>query len=130
MLFLRCWLFILAGFELIEMYNYLILGNPVHGLAINLANAPAEKRLWCFMLTLLVISRLTALAAPRSAAALFQLAAVHVAEAVYFGFEYLLFAAHCEPIIFAIIVANALGFTALAVASPSSEAGAKKKKGK
>ena len=129
MILLRSWLFILAAFELISMYNFLILGKPLDGLAINLENAPAETRLWCFMLTLLVISRLAAFAAPRSPAALWQLAAVHVAEAVYFGVEYLLFAAHCEPIIFAIIVANAVGFTAVALASPSSETGAKKRKG-
>ena len=80
---MRIYLLALGLFELIPLQKYLLEDKPLSGFATGLTDAPAERQLWCFMLVLLMLSRLLAFAAPRSTPVLFHLASVHVAEVVY-----------------------------------------------
>ena len=90
---LRFYLLVLALIEVGGIAGVLVFQHPLDGFAINLKDAPAERRLWCFMLACLMFSRLLAFASPDSRLALAHLAAVHIAELVFmFGEQ----AAHAE----------------------------------
>jgi len=86
-LFMRIWLVFLALFELFPLYNILVHDAPLSGFAVNLADWPAERRLWMFGLLMLMLARLNAFAAPASRAARVHVAAVHAAELALFYAE-------------------------------------------
>ena len=68
---LRVWMVFLALFEVAPIYHALStpsgLSRPPSGFASNLQPMGAERRLWAFMLGLLVCSRLAAAAGDVSA---------------------------------------------------------------
>ena len=117
---LRGFLAILTIFELTEIYSKLPTdlfgqGNDLSGFGSNLGSGDAEKRLWCFMLSLLVIARLTAFAAPQNPAAMGQCAAVHIVELIYMGTELLVYGCNGESFIFGFIIFDAILFAVLAL---------------
>ena len=117
---LQGFLTFLTVFELISIYEHLPTdlggkGGDLSGMGSNLPSEDPARRLWCFMLALLVCARVTAVAAPYNAAAMAQCAAVHVRELMYMGGEYLLYGCDGERFIFCFIVFDALLFTAVAL---------------
>lgn len=118
LMLLRTWLMVLASFEVFAAYELLVEDKDQDGFGSNLAQKPAEKRLWCFMLALLVASRVLAVNAIHLAPVRVHLAVVHVLEAVYMGSEKLRYASGGDTVIFSLILFNAAAFTALAVAPP------------
>lgn len=111
---LRAYLVILAIFELPMLIGYTFFDNSLaDGFSSNLADAPPERRLWAFMLALLVAARVAAAIEP-SPTQLAHCAAVHVAEAVAFGAEYFLYGSGGEPFIVFMVMLNAVLFTAVA----------------
>ena len=112
---LRAYLVILAVFELPMMVGYTFFDNSLaDGFSSNLTDAPPERRLWAFMLALLVAARAAAAVDP-SPTQLAHCAAVHIAEAVAFGSEYFLYSSGGEPFIVFMVMLNAILFTAVAV---------------
>ena len=112
---LRAYLVILAVFELPMMVGYTFFDNSLaNGFSSNLTDAPAERRLWAFMLALLVAARAAAAIDP-SPTQLAHCAAVHIAEAVAFGSEFWLYGSGGEPFIVFMVMLNAVLFTAVAV---------------
>ena len=85
--YVRTWLGILALFELIPLFTILVLEQPLDGFAVNLADKPSERRLWCCFTLMLTLSRALALFAPNSRAVRVHLAAVHFAELALFFCE-------------------------------------------
>ena len=113
---LRAYLVILAIFELPMLIGYTFFDNSLaDGFSSNLADAPPERRLWAFMLALLVAARVAAAIEP-SPTQLAHCAAVHVAEAVAFGAEYFVYGSGGEPFIVFMVMLNAVLFTGVAVA--------------
>ena len=111
---LRAYLVILAIFELPMMIGYTFFDNSLaDGFSSNLADAPPERRLWAFMLALLVAARVAAAIEP-SPTQLAHCAAVHVAEAVAFGAEYFLYGSGGEPFIVFLVLLYAVLVTAVA----------------
>jgi hypothetical protein len=113
---IRAWLFLLVIVEIPEIKSKLIdgVGFLPDGFGSNILNKAAERRLWAFMLVLLVISRSMALLHPDNSAVRLNCALVHVGELVYMGSEKLLFKSrsHVKPdLIFVLMIANALGFS-------------------
>jgi len=112
---LRAYLVILAVFELPMLVGYTLLDNSLaDGFSSNLTDALPERRLWAFMLALLVAARAAAAVDP-SPTQLAHCAAVHIAEAVAFGSEYFLYSSGGEPFIVFMVMLNAILFTAVAV---------------
>ena len=112
---LRAYLLILAIFELPMLVGYTFFDNSLaDGFSSNLTDAPPERRLWAFMLALLVAARAAAAVEP-SPTQLAHCAAVHVAEAVAFGAEFFLYGSGGEPFIVFMVMLNAVLFTAVAV---------------
>ena len=112
---LRAYLVILAIFELPMLVGYMFFDNSLaDGFSSNLTDAPPERRLWAFMLALLVVARAAAAVDP-SPTQLAHCAAVHIAEAVAFGSEYFLYGSGGEPFIVFMVMLNAILFTAVAV---------------
>lgn len=113
---LRAYLVILAVFELPMMVGYTFFDNSLaDGFSSNLTDAPPERRLWAFMLALLVAARAAAAVDP-SPTQLAHCAAVHIAEAVAFGAEYFLYGSGGEPFIVFMVMLNAVFFLFTAVA--------------
>ena len=112
---LRVWLLILALFEVPELHKYLIGGAPFDAFNSNLANADAERRLWGFVLFLLVLARLLGAHSPDVRSVRVHVAAVHVAELVALGGEKVFFARRGEDALLGAIVFNAVLFTAWAL---------------
>ncbi len=110
---LRGWLVAIALFEAPNLHDYLVKNKPLNGFFSTLKNARPEKRCYSMVLVLLSLARLQAAWSP-TASALWHNAAVHVVEAVVFGREYLKHGSNGSRLIFSIIVANAVWFTACA----------------
>ena len=132
---LRGFLAILTIFELTEIYSKLPTdllgqGNDLSGFGSNLGSGDAEKRLWCFMLSLLVIARLTAFAAPQNPAAMGQCAAVHIVELIYMATEFLVYGCNGESFIFGFIIFDAILFAVLALRCGVNEGPVDQKKNK
>ena len=97
---MRGWLTFLAVFELPMMIAHGVLDKPLgDGFGSNLHDGSSERRLWAFMLVLLVISRLTAAIEHNRTAVRAQCAAVHTAEAAYFTIEHMAKPTTAEPVI-------------------------------
>ena len=97
------------------MIGYTFFDNSLaNGFSSNLTDAAPERRLWAFMLALLVAARAAAAVDP-SPTQLAHCAAVHIAEAVAFGAEYFLYGSGGEPFIVFMVMLNAVLFTAVAV---------------
>ena len=73
------------------------------------------------MLGLLVLSRVSAIAAPDDPVVVGHCAAVHVLEAIYMGYEKLVCKSKGDPVIFSVIIANAVLFTAKALTTGGSQ---------
>ena len=115
MVALRAWLVAITLFELPNFYEYLISrGGKLNGFFSTLRNAPPEKRAWSIVLALLCLARVHAAAYPLSEGALTHNAAVHVLEAITFGYEFLVKHSNGNWTIFSIIIGNALWFTSAA----------------
>ena len=112
---MRVWLLAIAAFEVPELHKYAIAGANFDAFNSNLVSAPAERRLWSFVLVLLVCTRLLGVAAPDVRAVRVHVAAVHVAELVVLGGEKVFFGSAGEDLIFAAIAFNAVLFTAWAL---------------
>ena len=110
---LRGWLVAIALFEVPNLNDYLLRNKPLSGFFSTLKNARPEKRCYSMVLVLLSLARIHAAFSP-TRAALWHNAAVHAVEAVVFGREYLTFGSNGSRLIFSIIVANAVWFTACA----------------
>ena len=96
------------------LIGYTFFDNSLaDGFSSNLADAPPERRLWAFMLALLVAARVAAAIEP-SPTQLAHCAAVHVVEAVAFGAEYFLYGSGGEPFIVFMVLLNAVLFTGVA----------------
>ena len=131
---MRAWLAFLAVFELPMIIKHGANDHPLgDGFGSNLFDGSSERRLWAFMLVLLVLPRITAAVAYESKAVRLQCAAVHTAEAAYFTLEHRAKPTTAQPIVFWIVYLNALIFIAWALSTPStpapSEAPTKKNKG-
>lgn len=99
------------------MVGYTFFDNSLaDGFSSNLTDAPPERRLWAFMLALLVAARAAAAVDP-SPTQLAHCAAVHIAEAVAFGAEYFLYGSGGEPFIVFMVMLNAVLFTAVAASN-------------
>eukprot|EP00466_Bigelowiella_natans_P009701 jgi/Bigna1/137757/aug1.41_g12465 len=113
LIIVRFWSGFLAIFEFPNIYAILpkSVGGKGKGFqkgpGSNLPSNDAVRRLWCFMLTLLVISRVCVVIWPRDPRIMANAAAVHLVEAIYFGSEY---ANGCygPAAIIAVIYANAV----------------------
>jgi len=82
-LVLQAWLVILALFEVEPILK--ILKDPTRkmgGFGSGMSDV-AARQLWCFMLVLLVLSRVAMAVDPHSRVVAFHCAAVHIGEAVY-----------------------------------------------
>ena len=111
----RAWLVFLALFEVPAVVNCLWHDKPLTGFSSNLRRAgSAGRRHWAFLLALLVASRLLAAAEPSSRAVRWHLAGVHAVEMLALGSERLRFGSGGSEPVLAVIVANAVGFTAWA----------------
>ena len=113
--YLRYWLGAIALFEVPEIVGYLLQNKPLAGFFSTLKNDRPEKRLWCMVLTFLVLARVQAVVHPTAPGVMANCAAVHVLEAVVFGYEYLKHNSNGNAPIFAIILANAVWFTSVAM---------------
>ncbi|KAL1526620.1 hypothetical protein AB1Y20_015324 [Prymnesium parvum] len=112
---MQCWLAALALYELPLIVMH--ARTPLGGFASNLSDAPSERRLWAFMLLLLVLPRVTAVIAHRSRSVRVQCAAVHIAEAAYFTYEHTMMPTTAPMWIFVAVYINA-GIFALWAAMP------------
>ena len=104
----RGWLAFLALFEVPMMIAHGVRDKPLgDGFGSNLHDGSSERRLWAFMLVLLVISRVTAVIGHDRTVVRAQCAAVHTAEAAFFTIEHMakpttaepVIVCHCHPII-------------------------------
>ena len=133
---LQGFLLVLTVFELFSIHGHLPSslggqGGDLSGMGSNLSSGDPERRLWCFMLSLLIIARVSALASPSNPAILANCAAVHVVELVYMGGEYLFYGCDGETFIFCFIVFDAVLFTVVylhARGEQSAASSTKKKK--
>jgi len=107
---LQSWLLILAGFELIEIYRYLVQNVPIDGFFSTLKNNRAEKRLWCMLLSFLALTRVHAAFNLDNSNVLIFNAVVHILEALVFGYEKFVHSSNGGSLIFAVIVFNASWF--------------------
>ena len=112
----RCWLGFLALFELPAIHAHLYEEKRVTGFFGRLANGGAERRLWSMVLLLLVITRTLAFIAP-TRESLTHCAAVHAAEAAFFGVEKLRYGGGGSAAILAVIVLNAFFFLYVAASA-------------
>ena len=113
---LRAWLVFLAIFELPNIYGYLYGKLSLSsGFFSTLKDSPAEKRLWSFLLLLLVFPRIQAAVWPTSPGVLALNAAVHVSEMLVFGNEMQRHKSKGGKTIFYVICANAIWFTSAAI---------------
>ena len=104
---LKSWLLILAGIEVINVYRYLIQNVPIDGFFSTLKNNRAEKRLWSMLLCFLAFTRVhTALNLDNSNVLIFN-AAVHILEALVFGYEKFVHSSDAGGFIFVIVAFNA-----------------------
>ena len=111
----RLWIAFLGLYELPLIYaNLRSNKQPFSGFSSNLVPNPAEKRVWAFVLALLSISRFVAVAWPTSLPALCNLAVVHTAEAIFMCSEKL-YGSKGPLHMLAVIIANAVGFSVLAM---------------
>ena len=112
---LRAYLVILAIFELPMLIGYTFFDNSLaDGFSSNLADAPPERRLWAFMLALLVAARVAAAIEP-SPTQLAHCAAVHMSRRPWrLESEYFLYGSGGEPFIVFMVMLNAVLFTAAA----------------
>ena len=78
---LRTWLVILALFEIPPIVVHLIGGAPLDMFGAGLGDSASARRVWCFMLALLVCSRVLAATCPSRGVAM-HCAVVHILEAV------------------------------------------------
>jgi len=113
---LKSWLLILAAFELIEIYRYLIKNVPIDGFFSTLKNNRAEKRLWCMLLCCLALTRVHAAFNLDNSSVLIFNAVVHILEALVFGYEKFMHSSNGGSLIFAVIVFNASWFSYAAYA--------------
>ena len=121
-LLLNAYLIVLVLIELPPIVGHLFFpdATPLDGFGSNLADDAASSRLWAFMLSLLVASRVVALFSDTKEVRI-NLALVHVLEAVYMLSEKLLFSSGGEMVIAAFIIANAIGFTLYALGTPKAK---------
>lgn len=115
---LRGYLVVMAIVELPEIYNFLVVGASLSPTYFStLADADPERRLWSFLLVLLVLSRLLAAAQPESRAVRLHCAAVHVAELAALGGEKLRHGSNGDDgVILALIISNAVLLSGWAMA--------------
>lgn len=145
---LQAWLLFLSLFEIPNVYKTLVDPAPLDGFASNLRGGTTcavgaagscdalyasaissaalpttpERRLWAFMLSLLVASRLAAASAPRSPIMLTHCAAVHILEFICLGGEVGWYGARGSGIsiggydaVVLVMLANAFLFTVIAL---------------
>ena len=114
---IRVWLVFLAAFELGPIYTFGSSGGtpsqPPTGFSSGMTEVQ-HRRLWAFMLALLVLARLAAAADPHSVVARIHCAAVHCAEALYMGTNGSMGAQQRGPIWMAMLF-NAVLFSGWAV---------------
>ena len=121
-LLLNAYLIVLVLIELPPIVGHIFFpdATPLDGFGSSLADDAASSRLWAFMLSLLVASRVLALFSDTKEVRI-NLALVHVLEAVYMLSEKLLFSSGGEMVIAAFILANAIGFTLYALGTPKAK---------
>ena len=112
---LRGWLFFLTVFEFPNLHGYLIKNTPMNGFFSTMKNARPEKRAWSMVLALLCFARLQAVFFTNSGGVLTHNAAVHVLEAVVFGYEKFKHNSAGGDAVYSIIVANAVWFVSAAM---------------
>ena len=112
----RAWLLVISAFEVPELYKFLVDEAKFDAFNSNLVSAPAERRLWGFVLVLLVLVRLLGVCAPDVRAVRVHVAVVHAAELLVFGSEKIFFGSLGEDAILAAIAFNAVLFSAWAIA--------------
>ena len=113
---LRTWLVFLTLFELPNFWQYLVSPTGrLDGFFSTLHNGRAEKRAWSIVLALLCLARIHAVVYHQSEGALAHNAAVHVLEAVTFGYEFLVKRSNGNWTVFSVILANAFWFTSAAL---------------
>ena len=115
MLALKVWLLFLTCFEMVEIYKYLMRNVPFDGFFSTLKNDRPEKRLWSMVLVFLMLARLQAAFYMDSPGVLTHNAAVHILEAVVFGYEKIIHGGNADNGVFAIIVLNAIWFVSAAM---------------
>ena len=112
---LRGWLVALTLFEIPNLSGYLLHNAPLNGFFSTMKNARPEKRVWCIVLTMLCFARLQAVFYTNSPGVLVNNAAVHVLEALTFGYEKYKHGSNGSTGVFSIIVANAAWFVSAAL---------------
>ena len=112
---LKGWLIILTAIEVPNIYSYLLNNAPLGGFFSTLKNERPEKRLWSMVLVFLMLSRLQAAFYMDSPGVLVHTAAIHILEAVVFGYEVIAHGGNGSNGILMCIIANALWFISAAI---------------
>ena len=112
---LKGWLSVITLFEVPNIYGYLVTNAPLSGSFSTLRNARPEKRVWCIVLSLLMLARMQAIVYTRSPGVLANNAAVHILEALTFGYEKYAKGSNGGGAIYSLIVANAVWFLSAAM---------------
>jgi hypothetical protein len=112
---LKGWLTVLSVFEVPNLYGYLISNIPMNGFFSTMKNRRAEKRCWSMVLCLLCFARIQAAMYTDSPGVLANNAAVHILEAVAFGYEKFKYGSNGSSEIYLVILGNALWFLSAAM---------------
>ena len=112
---LKAWLLIITLFEVLEINRFLFQDDNLDGFFSTLKNERPEKRLWCMILVFLMMSRIQAAFFMHSPGVLIHTAAVHILEAVVFGYEYIVYGGNGSNGILFVILANATWFSSAAM---------------
>ena len=112
---LKAWLVILTLVEVPNINGYLFQNANLDGFFSTLRNERPEKRLWCMVLVFLMMSRIQAAFFMHSPGVLTHTAAVHIFEAVVFGYEKVAYGGNGSNGILFCIVANAVWFASAAM---------------
>ena len=112
---LKGWLLLITAFEALEIFKFLFNNAPIGGFFSTLKNNRPEKRLWCMVLTFLMLSRLQAVFYMDSPGVLVHNSAVHILEATVFGYEKIRHGSNGGNAIFSVILINAIWFLSAAM---------------
>ena len=112
---LKAWFLILTIVELPNINAHLFQDSRIDGFFSTLKNERPEKRLWCMILAFLMLSRIQAGLYTLSPGVLGHTAAVHVLEALVFGYEKMIHGDNGSNGIFVIILLNACWFLSAAI---------------